>query len=202
MVKNEKTTKKVGTTVKASAAKPKKMATSADPITTSKKTGGTVTKTSGSTPVKPQAKGKTPAKTSPVKARTKKSASQSPKRYKCRLCGYIYSPLRGEPQHGIPAGTEFDDLPEDYVCPLCGFQGKGKIGKWGFEEWHPTKYICSVCGYVYDEARGEPHRGIKAGTTYEDLPDDYVCPVCALDPKIDVQFGKVRKQGFGPLYIP
>jgi len=123
-------------------------------------------------------------------------------RYRCRLCGYIYSPLRGEPQHGIPAGTPFEDLPEDYVCPVCGYQGKGKIGKWGFDEWAPTKYICSVCGYVYDEQRGEPHRGIKPGTRFEDLPDNYTCPVCAQDPKISVRFGKVLKQGFEPLYIP
>jgi rubredoxin len=146
--------------------------------------------------------GKAAKKSASKKLKSKKGTSNIPRRYKCRLCGYIYSPLRGEPQHGIPAGTEFDDLPDDYVCPLCGFQGRGKIGTWGFDEWHPTKYICSVCGYVYDEQRGEPHRGIKPGTKFEDLPDNYVCPVCALDPKIDVQFGKVLKQGFGPLYIP
>jgi rubredoxin len=156
-------------------------------------------------------KAKTPKKTgqtkkkpaaSKAKPKSAKSTSQTPKRYKCRMCGYIYSPLRGEPQNGIPAGTEFDDLPDDYVCPLCGFQGKGKIGTWGFDEWRPTKYICSMCEYVYDEERGEPHRGIKPGTKFDDLPDDYVCPVCALDPKIVKNFGKVRKQGFGPLYIP
>jgi len=201
-VKTLKDDKKGGATVKQPAAKPKKMAPSANPITTSKKTGGTVTKSSGSKPAKPHVKGKTTVKTSPVNARTKKSASQSPKLYKCRLCGYVYSPHRGEPQSGIPAGIEFEDLPDDYFCPLCGFQGRGKIDKWGFEKWHPTKYICSFCGYVYDEARGEPHRRIKAGTKYEDLPDNYICPVCALAPKINEQFGNVLKYGFGPLYIP
>lgn len=122
-------------------------------------------------------------------------------RYKCRLCGYIYSPLRGEPHNGIPAGTAFENVPDDYVCPICGQQGKGRIGKWGFEEWRPTRYACTMCNYVYDEKRGEPHRGIKPGTKFEDLPDDYVCPVCALDPKISLQFGKVRKNGFEPLNI-
>ncbi|MDP3563463.1 MAG: rubredoxin [Methanoregula sp.] len=135
-----------------------------------------------------------------LKAGTKKPAKNLT-RYKCRLCGYIYSPLRGEPHNGIPAGTAFDDLPDTYVCPVCGYQGKGKIGKWGFEEWRPTRYICSMCSYVYDEKRGEPHRGIKAGTKFEDLPDDYVCPVCAQDPKIRLQFGKVRKQGFEPINL-
>jgi rubredoxin len=81
-------------------------------------------------------------------------------------------------------------------------EGKGKVGKWGFDEWVPTKWICSVCGYVYDQKRGEPHRGIKPGTAFEDLPDDYTCPVCNLDPKISKQYGKVFKQGFDPLDIP
>jgi rubredoxin len=137
---------------------------------------------------------KKPAKKIPAKKKSKDMT-----RYRCKLCGYIYSPLRGEPHNGIPAGTAFDDLPDTYVCPVCGMQGKGRIGKWGFEEWRPTRYICSMCSYIYDEKRGEPHRGIKPGTKFEDLPDDYVCPVCALDPKIRIQFGKVRKQGFEPL---
>lgn len=132
----------------------------------------------------------------------KKSTQKSSKvvvRYKCKLCGYIYSPLRGEPHNGIPRGTPFEDLPEDYVCPICGMEGKGKIGKWGFDVWRPTRYVCSVCNYVYDEKRGEPHRNIKPGTKFEDLPENYVCPVCALDPKITLQFGKVFKQGFEPI---
>jgi len=148
-----------------------------------KKNAGAGVITAGSNKVKRPKMGKGSMKLASTKMKAGKGTSKSPKRYKCRLCGYIYSPLRGEPQYGIPAGTEFDDLPEDYVCPLCGYQGKGKIGKWGFEEWHPTKYICAVCGYVYDENRGEPHRGIKPGTKFEDLPDNYVCPVCALDLK-------------------
>jgi rubredoxin len=123
------------------------------------------------------------------------------RRYKCRFCNYIYSPLRGEPHNGIPEGTEFDDLPDTYICPVCGYQGKGKIGKWGFEEWRPTKYICAVCGYVYDEERGEPHHGIKPGTRFEDLPDDYVCPICTLDTKISKGYGKVFKQSFDPLDV-
>ncbi|MGB7788292.1 rubredoxin [Methanoregula sp.] len=135
----------------------------------------------------------------PVKKSPAKKVSKDMTRYRCKLCGYIYSPLRGEPHNGIPAGTAFEDLPDDYVCPVCGQDGKGRIGKWGFDEWRPTRYICSMCNYVYDEKRGEPHRGIKPGTKFEDLPDDYVCPVCALDPKIRVQFGKVLKQGFEPL---
>jgi flavin reductase (DIM6/NTAB) family NADH-FMN oxidoreductase RutF/rubredoxin len=40
------------------------------------------------------------------------------------------------------------------------------------------KYKCEVCGYVYDPANGDPDNGIKPGTPFEQLPDDWVCPVC------------------------
>ncbi len=40
--------------------------------------------------------------------------------YVCVLCGYEYDPQKGEPENGVAEGTEFEDLPEDYVCPLCG----------------------------------------------------------------------------------
>lgn len=169
----------------------------------------TVTATRKKTPAasRPPAKKAAPAKKTAVvkkKAGTKaggKKGKTEVIRYKCRLCGYIYSPLRGEPHNGIPAGTAFEDLPDNYICPVCGLEGKGKIGKWGFEEWRPTRYLCSMCNYVYDEKRGEPQRGIKPGTKFEDLPDDYVCPVCATDPKLLLQFGKVYKNGFEPLNI-
>jgi rubredoxin len=40
------------------------------------------------------------------------------------------------------------------------------------------KYVCSVCGYVYDPAEGDPDGGIAPGTAFESLPDTWVCPVC------------------------
>ncbi|MFA6730510.1 MAG: rubredoxin [Eubacteriales bacterium] len=39
-------------------------------------------------------------------------------------------------------------------------------------------YVCTVCGYEYDESLGDPTSGIAPGTKFEDLPEDYVCPVC------------------------
>ena len=42
------------------------------------------------------------------------------KQYKCKVCGYIYDPEKGEPSSNIAAGTSFESLPENYVCPLCG----------------------------------------------------------------------------------
>jgi rubredoxin len=42
------------------------------------------------------------------------------KRYECDLCGYVYDEKEGEPENGYAAGTKFEDLPDDYECPLCG----------------------------------------------------------------------------------
>jgi len=41
-------------------------------------------------------------------------------KYRCTVCGYIYDPAQGDPSAGIPAGTPFDKLPPDWVCPECG----------------------------------------------------------------------------------
>ncbi|MDE6021844.1 MAG: rubredoxin [Ruminococcus sp.] len=40
------------------------------------------------------------------------------------------------------------------------------------------KYICNVCDWVYDEEKGLPEQGIAPGTKFEDLPDDFLCPLC------------------------
>ena len=48
--------------------------------------------------------------------------------YKCMACGYIYDPEIGDPDSGIAPGTKFEDIPEDWVCPLCG------VGKDMFEK--------------------------------------------------------------------
>lgn len=42
------------------------------------------------------------------------------------------------------------------------------------------KFVCSVCGYVYDPAQGDPDAGIAPGTKWEDVPEDYVCPLCGV----------------------
>ncbi len=41
-------------------------------------------------------------------------------RYQCTACEYIYDPAIGDVDGGIPAGTSFDDLPDDWYCPICG----------------------------------------------------------------------------------
>ena len=41
-----------------------------------------------------------------------------------------------------------------------------------------SRYKCTICGYVYDPAIGDEENGVKAGTAFEDLPDDWTCPEC------------------------
>lgn len=41
-------------------------------------------------------------------------------RYRCKICGFIYDPEVGDPDSGIDPGTPFEDIPEGWVCPICG----------------------------------------------------------------------------------
>lgn len=63
--------------------------------------------------------GKSP-KTAPtyVREETPKETSKSNK-YRCKICGYIYDPENGDPDSGIKAGTPFEELPDDWLCPIC-----------------------------------------------------------------------------------
>lgn len=71
-------------------------------------------------------KGKSPKnaptyiKSEPVKEPEKTETAAAGKKYKCTVCGYIYDPAIGDPEHNIPAGTDFNDLPDDWSCPICG----------------------------------------------------------------------------------
>ncbi len=42
------------------------------------------------------------------------------------------------------------------------------------------KYVCSVCGYVYDPKEGDVDNGVAAGTAWADVPHDWVCPLCGV----------------------
>lgn len=50
------------------------------------------------------------------------------KKYRCEVCDWIYDPAKGDPDNGIAPGTPFEELPSDWVCPLCG------VGKEDFVE--------------------------------------------------------------------
>lgn len=48
--------------------------------------------------------------------------------YECKLCGYVYAPADGDPDNNVAPGTAFKDVPEDWVCPICG-AGKEEFEK-------------------------------------------------------------------------
>jgi len=48
------------------------------------------------------------------------------------------------------------------------------------------RYVCTICGYVYDPEQGDPDNGVAPGTKWEDVPDDWECPVCGA-PKDDFE---------------
>jgi len=59
-----------------------------------------------------------------------KQGARKMKKYKCLMCGYVYDPAIGDSDNGVEAGTAFEDLPDDWVCPDCG------VGK---DEFEPTE---------------------------------------------------------------
>ena len=64
-------------------------------------------------------RGTTP-KTAPIYIEEKKEAATKMAKYKCTVCGYIYDPELGDPDGGIKPGTPFEDIPDEWVCPVCG----------------------------------------------------------------------------------
>ena len=65
-------------------------------------------------------------------------------KYVCEPCGYVYDPKEGDPDNGIEPGTAFEDLPEDWVCPLCGL-GKDVFVK---ETHREGRILQGQCAYV------------------------------------------------------
>lgn len=63
-----------------------------------------------------------------------------------------------------------------------------------------NKYVCMICGFVYDEAKGIPDQGIVAGTTWESLPDDWICPLCGA-PKSDFKLQAETNQVVKPITV-
>ena len=69
-------------------------------------------------------RGATP-KTAPTFLKGEKQ-NQDTHKYRCTVCGYIYDPIKGDTEGGISPGTSFDDLPNNWICPVCG-AGKDKF---------------------------------------------------------------------------
>ncbi|QGY39994.1 rubredoxin [Pseudodesulfovibrio cashew] len=134
--------------------------------------------------------------------------------YQCQTvnCGYIYNPDKGDRKGKIKKGVLFQDLPDDWRCPICGgtkkcfrpLAGEGSTKSdcelpvetdadkltaaasaakvTDQKERDPMqKYVCDICGYVYDPEVGDPDNDIAPGTSFDDLPDDWTCPICGAD---------------------
>ena len=56
------------------------------------------------------------------------NAADANRRYRCLVCDHVYDPAEGDPDNGVAAGTAFDAVPADWVCPLCG-AGKDQFSK-------------------------------------------------------------------------
>ena len=133
----------------------------------------------------------TPAAPQPAAVEETESDAPKMQKYVCDICTAVYDPAVGDPEHGIPAGTPFEDLPDDWVCPICGvskenFKPVKKVKK--ASDPATQKYICNICTAIYDPVVGDPEHGIPAGTPFEDIPDTWVCPICG-----------VTKENFKPL---
>ena len=63
----------------------------------------------------------TPEEASEENSEETASESKLPS-YICTVCEYIYDPVVGDPDNGVPAGTAFEDIPDDWVCPVCGVE--------------------------------------------------------------------------------
>ncbi|WP_105101593.1 FAD-dependent oxidoreductase [Microbulbifer pacificus] len=123
--------------------------------------------------------------------------------WECQICGWIYDEAKGSPDDGIPPGTRWEDVPDDWCCPECGatkdeFLMLAVVGDAPKAASIPAAaastpaadakpqaaagriWECMVCGWVYDEAKGAPEEGIPAGTRWEDIPDDWTCPECGV----------------------
>ncbi len=55
-----------------------------------------------------------------TKKLNKEERERDMKQYRCTICGYVYDPTNGDPENGIKPGTAFEDLPDDWTCPICG----------------------------------------------------------------------------------
>jgi flavin reductase (DIM6/NTAB) family NADH-FMN oxidoreductase RutF/rubredoxin len=72
-------------------------------------------------------RGTTP-ETAPSYVSAKKSGGSSARKYRCTICDYVYDPSHGDPEANIKPGTPFEELPDSWVCPICGV-GKDKFEK-------------------------------------------------------------------------
>lgn len=108
-------------------------------------------------------------------------------RYQCR-CQYIYDPAVGDPSQGISPGTSFNDLPDSWVCPICGLAKSyfvKEVGSPTSEEGHPSIAVKVKCfttlvkDQVCDFHDSTEHR-LAEGSTVHDLIEKMAIPIEAV----------------------
>ena len=91
------------------------------------------------------------------------------KKFKCTLCSYIYEPTKGDIEGGIPENTSFNELPEDWTCPIC------RNSKDKFEEIE-IKEECTIKSDSLEEQQIAPKNDTRfEGTINNDNYDNNIC---------------------------
>ena len=71
-------------------------------------------------------------------------------KYECGPCGYVYDPEAGDPENGIEPGTAFEDLPDDWTCPICG------VGRICLKNWIKTTGSCDHHRSLFSSRHVQP----------------------------------------------
>lgn len=79
---------------------------------------------------------------------------------------------------GTATDCRFAPQDETFRCISLNFMYRGLLNL--IKTLIMKKYICTVCQWVYDPEIGDPEQGIEPGVAFEDLPEDYVCPLCGV----------------------
>lgn len=102
----------------------------------------------------------------------------------CRQCGRFIDapfPYLAEADRQVSAQTGWFCQGHSVIfqglCPDCLNKQTNSQNQ---EEKTMSKYRCTICNYIYDEAAGDEANGIAPGTKWEDLPEDYICPICSV----------------------
>jgi len=90
---------------------------------------------------------------------------------------YYHSKYKMRSPKNAPTYIDDSKLQEEDVPLIDDSETEETEGKRGSSE----EYVCGICGYRYDPEEGDPTSGIPPGTSFEDLPDDYTCPICNAD---------------------
>ena len=79
---------------------------------------------------------------------------------------------------GVAISCKFVLPDKTFRCMSLNFMYRRLLNL--IKTWIMKKYICTVCQWVYDPEIGDPEQGIEPGVAFEDLPEDYVCPLCGV----------------------